>query len=215
MTDGLPEKKETQNRTLFVGLVVPVFPSPALQQHKLLEANPAFEEPEVSPELTFSHVMKISLAGDNRLSKFHLFFCVLDGIVEHGGAHTILTLLTHQNFVIHATLAAFPKLLIVGEFRIRNRFIAQVGVDFHNSQAGGQTEDFGIWIFLSGEIKDFSLDLGSDAALTEEGGNNKSRVSHVLGMFPGFDVAKAYPRTVLGDGNDGFPFLDLHLNVLG
>ena len=72
----------------------------------------------------------------------------LERVIEHGGAHTVFPLLAHEDVIVHAALASTPKLFVVGKFGIGYRFIAEIGVDLHDSQAGRESKDFGFGIFL-------------------------------------------------------------------
>src|SRR5690242_5799547 len=53
-------------------------------------------------------------------------FVVIFGIVEHGGAHTVLTLFAHEDLVVNAAFAAGPEGVVLGELGIGHGFIAEL-----------------------------------------------------------------------------------------
>src|SRR6478736_2468999 len=89
---------------------------------------------------------------------------VIFGIIEHGRAQTVLSFLAHEDVVVDTALASGPELFILCELRVGHRLITQVAVDFHHGKTGSQSEDLGIGIFFSAQLKNSLLDgLGNSA----------------------------------------------------
>ena len=130
----------------------------------------------------------------------------LFGVVEHGRAEAVFPAFADEDVVVGATAAAVPELHVVGEFGIGDRLVAQVGVDFHHGQAGGQAEDFGVGILLAGQLENPLFDGFCHAGFAESGRDDKAGISDVLAVAPRLDVAKAYPLAPFGMGNDGLVF---------
>ena len=118
---------------------------------------------------------------------------VVLGIEEHSGAHADLPLLAHEDLVVHTAFATGPEGLVLRELRIGNRLIAEIAVDLHYGEAGGESEDLRFRIFLPGEIEYFLLDGFGDTALTEFGRDDESRIGDIFAVAPGLDIAESHP----------------------
>src|SRR4030095_13434837 len=134
-------------------------------------------------------------------------------IVEHCSAHAVLSLLAHQDFVVHAALTTCPEGIVLCEFRVSDRLISQITVDLHYSEARGKTKDLCFRIFLAAQCEYLLLDRLCQPAFAESRGNDQSGVGYIFAMAPCFDITETCPDTVLVKGDDGFSFFHFFLDI--
>src|SRR5438105_3648124 len=127
---------------------------------------------------------------------------VILGIVEHGGAHTDLTFLAHEDLVVDTALAAGPEILVLGELGIGHGLVAELGVDLHDGQAGGEPEDLGFGVCLAAELEYLFLYLLCKTAFPELRGYDEAGVGDIFPVTPCLDVAEPGPDAVLGESYD-------------
>src|SRR5688572_30452049 len=126
MNAGLP-KKYAQQGSSFKGRISRdiFFFTEGFEQHKLFETKPSFEQFLVAFELAVT--VSVVVVGQYglwlsrlclRFGYFRRFYFSFSfsRIEQHGRTHTVCTSFAHQDFIIHTTLASFPKLLIVSKF---------------------------------------------------------------------------------------------------
>ena len=142
-------------------------------------------------------------------------FIMILWVEKHSSAHAILSLLAHENVIIDTAFATGPECFVLGQFRIGHGFIAQVSVYFHDREAGGEAKYLCIRIFCPRQVKNSLLDGFGHATFSECGRDDQATVGNVFAMTPGFDVTKAHPLPVFGNGNDCFTLVYLCLDVLG
>jgi hypothetical protein len=92
-----------------------------LQQHELFEAKPSFKQFLIAFESAMAvgvfvlDELRLWLSCLGRslrqLSGFDLGFS-FRRIEQHGSTHTVLAILTHENFIVDTALASLPKLFI-------------------------------------------------------------------------------------------------------
>jgi len=150
-----------------------------------------------------------------KISRRFFRFKMIGRIVQHGGTHAVLSFLAHEDVVVDTAFAARPKLFIIGEFRIGYRFVAQVGVDLHHREAGGEPEYFCMRVFFPAQLKDPFLDGFGNAAFAKFRRHDQTAVGHELVVPPGFDVAKPNPLAGRGKRDDRFAFIHLLNDVIG
>ena len=61
-------------------------------------------------------------------------------IEKHTGAQTHAPVVAGKHVEVHATLASAPERFVGSELGKGHRFVPQVGVEFHHSQRGSDTE---------------------------------------------------------------------------
>jgi len=136
------------------------------------------------------------------------------GIIEHGSTHTDLPFLAHEDLVVDTAFTAGPEILVLGEFGVGDGLIAQFGVDLHDGQPGGETEDLGIGVGLAAQFEDLFLDHLGQTALPEGRRDDEPRIGHIFPMAPGLDIAKAGPDALFRKSDDGLPFAHLLLDIV-
>lgn len=137
------------------------------------------------------------------------------GIVEHGGTHTVLALLAHEDLVVDAAFTAGPEIFVLGKLGVGDGLITQLRIDLHDGQTRGKTKDLGIGIGLAAQLEDLLFDELSQTALAEVGRYDKTGIGHIFPMAPGLDIAEAGPDAVLGKGDHGLAFPHLLLDIFG
>jgi len=142
-------------------------------------------------------------------------FVVILGIVEHGGAHTVLTLFAHEDLIVDTALTAGPEILVLGELGVGHGLVAELGIDLHDGQTGGETEDLGFGVCLTAELEYLFLYLFGKTAFPELGGYDKAGVGDIFPVTPGLDVAEPGPDAVLGEGYDRLALAHFLLDVVG
>lgn len=171
------------------------------------------ERPQQLPLLKLQQPLKPFLVFFEVLLCF-FGFVVVFRIVEHGGTHTVLSFLAHQDLIVHTALAAGPESFILGQFRVGNRLVAQFAVDLHDRQAGGQPEYLGFGVFFPGKFEDAFFDGLRHTAFAVGRRYDQAAVSHVFAMAPGFNITEADPLILAGNGDHSFAFVDLLFNVI-
>ena len=97
-------------------------------------------------------------------------------IEQHRRAQAVLTSLALQDRIVHATLASFPELVVVGQLGINDRAVTQLGIDLHHGHAGGQPEKLRSRKHLQREEKRLGLDRLGQPQLSELRVDNQSRI---------------------------------------
>jgi len=162
---------------------------------------------------THKAFVQLGMFGKILLGLFGLI--VILGIIEHGGAHTVLALLAHEDLVVDAALTAGPEILVLGELGIGYGLIAKLGVDLHNGQAGGEAKDLGFGVCFPAELEYFFLYLFGKTALPELGGYDEAGVSDILPVAPGLDITESGPDAILCEGYDSLAVAHFLLDIVG
>jgi len=184
---------------VLVLILIPVFLHEGAKKFPLFEAKEPFEPFHIFLEVFFG------LLG----------LIVILGIEKHGGAHAILAVFAHEYLVVDAALASCPERFVLCEFGIGDRLVAEIRIDLHDGQAGRESEDLGLGIFLTGELEYFLLDRLGDTALAIGGYDDETGICHVFAMAPGFDITESDPVARFGNGDDSLSFLDLLFDIFG
>jgi hypothetical protein len=135
-------------------------------------------------------------------------------IEEHGGAEAVLAALAHEDLVVDAALASGPEFLVGGKLGIGNGLIAEVAVDLHHGQTGGEAEDLGVGVFFAAQLEDAFLDALGHAALAPGRSYDQARVGHIFAL-PGLNIAEAHPFARGGEGDNGLAFFHFLSYVFG
>ena len=143
------------------------------------------------------------------------FHRVVLGIEQHGRTEAVLTLLALQDRVVDAALAADPKLVVVGQLRIGDGPVAQLGVDLHHRQTGRQAEQFRARELLQRQEERLGLDRFRKPQLAELRIDDQTRVGHIPAVSPRLDVAEPGPGLVLVESDYGLPLAHLARHVIG
>ena len=154
---------------------------------------------ETSPgKRLFKQRLDILIIG---LGHFHL---IMRRVEQHGRAEAIFPIFALQNRVVDAAGATVPELIVIGQFRIGNRVIAQFVIDLHHGQTGSQSEEFRTFELLERQEEGQGLDRLGEAQLTELGIDDQTRVGYIVAMAPAFDVAETGPGSVFVQRDHGF-----------
>src|SRR5690606_13235041 len=109
-------------------------------------------------------------------------------IVKHSRAQAILPLLAYQYLVVDTAFTTLPECLILSEFGISDRLVAQLAIDLHNGQSGRQSENLRIGILLLTKFEDGLFDQSGHPALSVLRSNDQTGVGHIFAMTPTFDI---------------------------
>ena len=162
---------------------------------------------------THKAFVQLGVFGEILLGLFWLV--MVFGVIEHGGAHTVLPFLAHKDLVVNTALTAGPEGVVLGELGIGYGFVAQLGVDLHDGQAGGETEDLGFGVCLPAELEDLFLYVFGQTALPELGGHDEAGVGDIFPVAPGLDIAEPGPDAILCEGDDGLALAHFLLDIVG
>ena len=173
-----------------------------------------FSEGGQQPPLFDPHEAFVELGVLFKILRRLFRFVVIFGIIQHGGAHTDLPLLAHEDLVIDTAFAAGPESVILGKLGVSDRLVAQFGIDLHDGQPGGEAEDLGFGIGLAAQFEDLFLDHLSQAAFPEGGGYDQPGIGDVFSMAPGLDIAEAGPDPVIRESDHGLPVAHFFLDII-
>jgi hypothetical protein len=134
---------------------------------------------------------------------------------EHARAEAHLSATALEDVVIGAALAAFPEVLVLGQFGEGDWLVAQFGIDFHHGEARGNTEDLGRRVLVPSQVENPALDLLGEAQLPEIMCDYEARIGYVFSVAPYLDVAETGELAVVRQGDDGVASFDFPPKVLG
>lgn len=174
-----------------------------------------FEERREELPLFDTHKAFVQLGMFGKILLGLLGLVMILGIVEHGGAHTVLSFLAHKDLVVDTAFTAGPEGVVLGELGVGHGLVAELGVDLHDGQAGGEAKDLGFGVCLPAELEYLFLYLFGKAAFPELGGYDQAGVGDIFPMTPCFDIAEPRPDTVLGEGYDRLAIAHFLLDVVG
>ena len=134
--------------------------------------------------------------------------------INHSGAEAVEAFGALEDVEIGAGFAAFPKLLVGGEFGECYRLVAEGGVDAHNGETCGESENLGIGILVARKVETLSFNGCCETLSTEFRVNNKSRMRYKRVVLPSGDVAKTC-YFVACEGNYGVSLQDFFPDIFG
>jgi len=148
------------------------------------------------------------------------FFCffgliVIFWIIEHGSAHAVLSFFAHEDLIVDTAFTAGPESFVLREFGVSYGFIAEITVNFHDSETGCEPEYFCFRIFFPGEVEDLMFDGFCHPAFAELWGNDQAAVGNIFAMAPCFNIAKTNPFAFIGYGNYSFSFINFQGDIVG
>ena len=140
------------------------------------------------------------------------------GVEEHARAHAVLAARAGEHVAVDAAgllgcAAAFPVLVVLGQFAEGHGHVAERRVDAHDGAGARQSEDLRLRPAHAAEREGQALDARGEMVAAELRDHDEARVGHVVLVFPALDVAEAGELFAV-ERDDGLALLHLRGHIL-